>query len=171
MQSEVRLRPITENDIPVSADVYADSRAEEMSQSGWPQAEIDNFLKMQFDLQHKQYVEHYPGAKLDLIVVAEQAVGRFYVHRTSKEIRIMDIAVLRSWRKKGIASILLKQIIAESEETQLLLSLHVEYNNPILPYYERLGFVKGELRGVYYYMERRPQVLNESKDASNRVYT
>lgn len=154
MNEHITLRPIEEKDVPISAMVYADSRAEEMAPSGWPQDEIDKFLAQQFEFQHKQYKEHYIGADFDLIAVDGQDVGRLYVHRTKKEIRIMDIAVLRPWRKKGIGGYLLKQIIAESEEKQLLLSLHVEHNNPIMPYYERLGFVKGELRGVYYYMER-----------------
>lgn len=156
MENTITLRTMEEQDIPFSAKVYADSRAEEMEPSGWSQNEIDGFLAQQFEFQHKQYTEHYQGADFYIIVVDNQDVGRLYVNRTSSEIRIMDIAVLRPWRKRGIGGYLLNQLIEESDKKQLLLSLHVEHNNPIRPYYEHLGFVKDGLHGIYYYMERMP---------------
>jgi len=45
------------------------------------------------------------------------------------------------------------------------LSLHVEENNPAMGLYERLGFKKGALTGVYYFMERpAAKHLNKSKE-------
>lgn len=162
MNNTITLQSSTNQDLDFLRQVYADSRAEEMSRSGWPQANIDQFLGMQFELQHKQYQEHYSGADFDLILADREPIGRLYVHRTSSEIRIMDIAILTPWKRRGIGSWLLKQLIAESVEKKLPLGLHAESNNPILPYYERLGFVKGELRGVYYYLERPPRILQDN---------
>jgi ribosomal protein S18 acetylase RimI-like enzyme len=47
-------------------------------------------------------------------------------------------------------------LIAEADQKQVTLSLHVEHNNPAMGLYERLGFEKKDLVGIYYFMSRPP---------------
>ncbi len=150
------LRPEEGKDEAFLRQLYASTRAEEMAMTGWEQQQINEFLNMQFDLQHKQYVQNYLGARFDIILMDKDRAGRLYVQRGKAEMRIIDIALLPKFRRLGIGSKLMSDLITEANEKQLPLSLHVEYNNPALGLYERLGFIKGELRGVYYYMERPP---------------
>ncbi|NTV52628.1 MAG: GNAT family N-acetyltransferase [Candidatus Firestonebacteria bacterium] len=130
-----------------------------MTGTGWPDDEIELFLRMQFDLQQKHYQAHYPGADFQVIWADTRPIGRLYVHRTASEIRIMDIALLPEQRRQGIGTELLLTLIGESEAKGIPLTLHVEGNNPIRAYYARLGFVPGESRGIYCFMERRPGAL------------
>lgn len=136
--------------------VYASTRAEELAPTGWSAEEIDDFLRMQFNLQHEQYIENYPSARFEIILLDNTPVGRLYVNRMEKDIRVMDIALLPNYRQRGIAAKIFTDLIAEADRDGRTLSLHVEMNNPILAYYTRLGFVVKADVGVYHFMERRP---------------
>ncbi len=152
----IELRPAAGKDEEFLYRVYADTRIDEITVNGWTGEEVEAFLRQQFSLQHRQYHEHYEGAQFDIILYNKAPAGRLYVYRGKKEIRIMDIALLREFRRQGVGSKLMDDLIAEADEKQLPLNLHVEHNNPAMGLYEQLGFEKGELRGVYYFMERPP---------------
>jgi ribosomal protein S18 acetylase RimI-like enzyme len=153
----IDFRPITDKDLDFLSKVYADTRADEMAVSGWEQEKIDEFLKMQFNIQHKQWMENYKGAQFDIILYNKAPAGRLYVLRKEDDIRIIDIALFRQFQRQGIGSKIMNDLITEADEKQVKLSLHVEHNNPAMGLYERLGFKKGELIGVYYFMERPPK--------------
>jgi ribosomal protein S18 acetylase RimI-like enzyme len=150
--------PIRETaaDLEFLYNVYASTRAEEMALTGWDEQQIEEFLRMQFNLQHQQYRQNYENAVFDIIRYHKVPVGRLYVDRRQDDIRIVDIALLTEYRRKKIGSKILKELIAEADEKNVNLSLHVEQNNPALGLYERLGFAQKEQRGIYYFMVRPP---------------
>jgi len=160
--SLISFRPIKETaeDLEFLYLVYASTRAEEMAMAGWSEKEVEDFLRMQFDLQHRQYMRNYKNARFEVILYDKIPVGRLYVDRRDNDIRIIDIALLPEFRRQGIGSTIMKNLVYEADEKQVTLSLHVEYNNPAMGLYERLGFKKGELSGIYYYMERLPELKN-----------
>jgi ribosomal protein S18 acetylase RimI-like enzyme len=153
-------RPIRDSkeDLEFLFAVYASTRAEEMALTGWQALEIENFLRSQFELQHKQYLQNYRNGAFDIILYHKMPVGRLYVDRRPDDIRIVDIALLKEYRRQGIGSKIMKELIAEAEEKKVNLSLHVEHNNPAMGLYERLGFAKKELVGIYYFMVRPPSL-------------
>jgi GNAT superfamily N-acetyltransferase len=114
------------------------------------------FLTQQFEAQHHHYQHNYPGARLDLILDGEQPVGRLYVARWEKEIRIMDIALLPEHRNGGIGSFLLGELLHEASVVGKILSIHVERYNPALRLYQRLGFRIDEDKGVYLLLVAQP---------------
>lgn len=149
-----QLRPFTQDDLVFLYQVYAGTRQEEMARTGWSETQVDEFLRMQFQLQHVQYQENFPRAAFDIIHVDDTAVGRLYVDRGPRDILIIDLALLPAFRRQGIGSAIFRDLIDESEKTCLPIRLHVEHENPIIPYYKRLGFSQIDDTGVYYYMER-----------------
>lgn len=150
----IDFRPIADDDMELLYRIYADTRYDDIVQSGWTIEEIDRFLREQFQLQHIQYAANYKDAQFDIIHYQNKPAGRLYVHRKEDDIRIIDIALLREFRRKGIGSRIMKALMKESDEKNLPLSLHVEQDNPAMGLYERLGFKKGHLIGIYYFMER-----------------
>jgi ribosomal protein S18 acetylase RimI-like enzyme len=154
LEKMLNLRPETEHDAEISYRVFASTRLEEMALTGWPEPEIERFLRSQFDMQTRHYRQHYPGAEFTLICQDELPVGRLYLHRSPEEWRLMDIALLTEYRRQGIGRQLLQTLLAEADQKKMPVTLHVEMNNPILPYYQRLGFQEVELRGIYWYMQR-----------------
>lgn len=152
---DVTLRPATGADRPFLARVYASTREEELACTNWSEAEKASFCQSQFDAQASHYQLHYTGAEYHVVLCGGGAAGRLYVVRWTKEIRIMDIALLPEFRRRGIGSALLNDLIAEAKDSGRILSIHVERFNPALKLYSRLGFVMAEDKGVYLLMERR----------------
>lgn len=152
----IGFRPLTEADSEFSYKVYAATRSEEMAVTGWSAAQIDAFLRMQFNLQHTQYRQNYPRAAFELILLDGIPVGRLYVDRQKKQIIVIDIALLPEFRGCGAGGRIMRNLTAEADRHGVSMSLHVEQHNPIIAFYQRLGFKEKGMYGIYYHMERNP---------------
>jgi len=151
----LHLRAVVQADEPFLFELYASTREEELAVVDWPESAKTQFLRMQFEAQSRHYRQHYPGATLDVIEIRGEPVGRLYVHRGRKDIRIMDIALLPAHRGRGLGTALLRTLMAEAEQSGRSLSIHVEIFNPARRLYQRLGFVEVDDVGVYKLMEYR----------------
>ena len=152
----ISLRPVTATDADFLCAVYASTRADELAVTDWSDEQKAEFCKMQFTAQDAHYRQHYPTAEFSVVEHDGTPAGRLYVDRWSKEIRIMDIALLPTHRRHGIGTGLLRALMDEARAGNKLLSIHVERMNPALRLYERLGFKIAEDKGVYLLMEWTP---------------
>jgi ribosomal protein S18 acetylase RimI-like enzyme len=143
---------VAEGDREFLVELYGSVRERELAHVPWDEDMRRAFIEQQFTAQDAHYREHYPGATLDVIEVDDEPAGRLYVHRGPRDIRIMDIALAPAFRGRGIGSGLLHALIAEAEESDRMLSIHVELNNPARRLYERLGFRPAGEHGVYVLM-------------------
>lgn len=153
---DVILRQACDEDAEFLRVLYASTREEELAVTGWSADQKRDFCRSQFEAQTAHYREHYPLAEYGVIEKAGQSLGRLYVNRGAKEIRIMDLALLPEWRGRGIGTLLLKSLQDEAVSLGKGLSIHVEKFNPALRLYERLGFVVQEDRGVYFLLSYTP---------------
>ena len=151
----VRLRETTPEDDAFLRDVYAGTRAEELSVTDWNDEQKRAFTDQQFTAQDAYYREHYRTAQFLVIERDGVPAGRLYVDRWKKEIRIMDIALLPEHRGMGIGTQILRELQEEARTAGKALSIHVEKFNPALRLYERLGFRAVEDKDVYLLMEWR----------------
>ncbi len=163
------LRSIRPEDQPFLYKVYASTRLEELAPLGWSADQQAAFLTQQFNAQHQYYQANYPGGEFHIILVNDQPAGRLYVDRRIGEIRIVDIALLPEYRNGGIGSRLLNDLLAEGAQAGKLVSIHVEKFNPALRLYERLGFSISDDRGVYWFMEWKPQEVNGAVSTEQRA--
>lgn len=156
VKEKLTFRPITEQDTEFLYLVYAGTRDEEIAITGWSEEQKQEFLHMQFNLQHTQYLQNYRDAAFEIILVDNVPAGRLYVDRREKEIRLIDLALLPEFRRQGIGTAILKDLIAESDEKNLPLNFHVERFNPARRLYERVGFKMKEDKGMHFFMEKAP---------------
>lgn len=157
----VSLRPVTEPDGEFLLSVFASTRADELALVPWTQAQKDAFLRMQFAAQTSHYAQHYAaGATFEVVLVDGEPAGRLIVHRGPREVRIVDIALLPHFRGKGVGTRLLSPILAEADAKGLAVSIYVEFNNPALRLYTRLGFVKVGEHGLSLLMDRQPKTAS-----------
>jgi ribosomal protein S18 acetylase RimI-like enzyme len=151
------LRPIQDEDLVVLNEIYGSTREEELKQvTHWSDQEKQGFIQQQFMAQHEYYQKNYIGAGFYLIVKNETPIGRLYIHENYQEkvVRIIDIAILPNWQKKGIGKSILEDILAKGNSLKRNVSIHVEAFNPAKHLYERLGFEKiSETNGVYHLMQ------------------
>lgn len=161
---KISFRKVNEDDFPFLRKVYRSTREEELSQANMSEDDKSRFIELQFNAQHTHYSQAYKNAEFNLILLDDKPAGRLYIWRTETQIRIMDIALLPNFQGKGVGSKILQSIIQESEKSGKKVTIHVEYFNPALRLYERLGFKKVDDSGIYYYMERLPKtfIANES---------
>lgn len=151
----VRLRPASAGDEDFLRSVYAATRAEELAPTDWSDEQKAAFCQQQSIAQEAHYRAHYPTAEYDVIERDGVGIGRLYVDRWAKEIRIMDISLLPEARGVGIGTQLLTELQAEAKAAGKSLTIHVEKFNPARHLYERLGFREIEDKGVYLLMESR----------------
>ena len=154
--AKVTLRPMVEDDLPFLRQVYSGTRTEELQQTGWDDSEKESFLQMQFDAQHSHYLKHFPHASFEIIEKEGRPIGRLYLDRRPKEVRIIDIALLPEERGAGIGGALMQQVLDEAAAVGKPVRIHVERNNPAMRLYDRLGFQEIEDQGVYWLMEWAP---------------
>lgn len=153
----IELRAIEAGDAEFLYAVYAGTRAEELAPLGWSHAQLETFLRMQFEAQRRDYWTNYDTSRFHIVVCAGVPAGRLYVERRSEELLIVDIAVLAEFQNRGIGSALLENLFVEADAAQMPLRIHVEYNNRAQRLYRRLGFeFVGEASGIHRLMERRP---------------
>ena len=149
----VTFRSITAADTEFLYRVYASTRTEELAVVDWPEAQKDAFLRAQFEAQHLAYQGTYRDADFLVILRGDQAIGRLYLARGEREIRVVDIALLPECRNTGLGTAILTDILAEATQVGQRVSVHVEMFNPAQRLYERLGFRRVAEHGVYYLME------------------
>src|ERR1051325_6163687 len=136
MDESLSLRPITPEDEPFLARLYASTRAEELAQTNWSEEQKAMFCRMQFNAQTADYRANYPDASLQVIERGGAAAGRLLVLRSDEAVHVIDISLLPEHRGKGIGTKLLKELQAEAKTAGKPLTIHVERFNPALRLYQ-----------------------------------
>lgn len=124
-----------------------------MELAPWDAAQKDIFLRSQFHAQRVHYEKYFPQAAHDIILWGDRPAGRLYVDRTGEAIHIVDIALLSEYRRAGVGTALLSDLLREARDSGKVVRIHVEKQNPALRLYERLGFQIQNDTGVYFLME------------------
>lgn len=166
MTEYISFRPIEEKDMEFLYQVYASTREKELLQLDWDAAKKEAFLRMHFTAQHQHYQKYYAEAEYSVILVDGVLAGRLYLDRRKDEIRIIDIALLPSYRGRGLGTSILKDIQAEGCKKGLPVRINVEQFNPAMGLYNKLGFKKVGDAGVYNLMEWVPEKKGEKGDGS-----
>ncbi|MCU1265477.1 MAG: family N-acetyltransferase [Acidobacteria bacterium] len=147
------LRPVTPADQDFLFAVFASTRSEELSLSGWDDTQKQAFLAMQFNAQSRQYSMSYPDADSSIVLLEDLSVGRFLVDRSGKDIILVDIALLPEQCNGGIGTSLIQSLLIEAASAQKHVSLHVLRGSAAARLYERLGFTVVGDDGVYLEMK------------------
>ncbi|HEV3040873.1 MAG TPA: GNAT family N-acetyltransferase [Candidatus Angelobacter sp.] len=140
------------------------TRQQEFAGLGWPPAQLEAFLRMQFNNQQRWYQTAYPEAEHRIILSDGQPIGRILVNHTSESVLLVDIALLPEHQNRGIGAKYLRELIEQSEKAGVPVRLQVLKTNPAQHLYERLGFVKTGEDELYLQMERRNREIGSSGD-------
>jgi ribosomal protein S18 acetylase RimI-like enzyme len=162
----VALRPETAADLALSRAIYAATREQELARVPWTPVQREAFLAQQFDAQRQHYRAHHPRAQWSIVMVDGADAGRLYLDQAPDTLLLIDIALLPTYRGRGIGRRLMAGVMALAEQAGIAVQLHVEHDNPALDWYRRLGFVVDGDTGVYWRMRRPPVAVARSEVAA-----
>lgn len=149
------LRLVRPEDQDFLFKLYASTRAQEIAAFGWPAAQQEAFLRMQFMAQQRSYESAYPQAEHQIVEQNGMPVGRIMVHRENDFARLVDISLLAEYCGQGIGSELISALMEQCAGDGATLKLQVRQANPAVRLYERLGFIRAGEDAMYIQMERR----------------
>lgn len=162
--ANITLRPADESDRGFLLVVYAHTRAAELQLVDWTDDQKAAFVRQQFEAQNTHYRSQYDDASFLVVEVDGEPAGRLYLARIDAEVRVMDIALLPSFQRRGIGERVLRGVLNDAAREGLRVGIHVERFNPARRLYARLGFVEvGEPGPVYLKMEWTPPVGGTSQ--------
>ena len=153
-----------DRDLPFMRQLYGSTRAQELAQVPWDDAQKSQFLDFQFHAQHSYYQSQFPDAHRWLITLEGKPIGRLYLDRREAELRLIDIALLPAHCGAGYGGTLLRAVQQLGADRSCAVSIHVEQNNPALRLYQRIGFREVETQGIYHLMRWDPPNA-QAKDA------
>lgn len=150
---QITLRPVSDTDFPFLLTVYGSIREDELMLTGWSEQEKLSFIQMQFDAQHRAY-SLYTDTEFLVIAYAGKDVGRLYLQHQKNALHIVDISLLKEYRRRGIGYVLLSALFAKANSQGKVVQIHVEKNNPAMRLYQRLGFLPVQDKGLYLKLAR-----------------
>ncbi len=150
----ISLRAVCPGDEDFLFHLYATTREEELALVPWDDAQKNAFLRMQYAAQKSDYELRLREAEHSIVHRDGVPVGRIWIHRSSDEIRLLDIIIAPEHRNSGIGSFLLRSLIAESKKDGRPLRHMVHLGNTsAIRLYQRLGFTIVGEAGMHYLME------------------
>lgn len=135
----MQLRLATPTDQPWLLALYASTC--EQALALLDQDSRDAFVGLQFKAQHDGYTSRYPAAQQQIIECDGLPVGRLWILQDPREILVLDISLLPSWRGRGLGTRCLQSLLSQARRDGRALRLHVAATNPARRLYERLGLV------------------------------
>ena len=143
----IEQREVLPDDEHFLRELYHSTRIDEVKAFGWNEGEQTSFLDMQFRMQQGSYKMQFPNAEQRIILCDGEAAGRLIIDRSEADLSLTDIAILPAFRRRGIASRLIKQLQTEAPSIKLSVD---KQNDAARRVYEKHGFViTGENEFMY----------------------
>jgi ribosomal protein S18 acetylase RimI-like enzyme len=152
----ISLRPFRPDDQDFLFTLYSSTRLHEIAGLGWPEAQQEMFLRMQFTAQQRWYESVYGQSEHQIVELDGRSIGHQMVLRENDSVLLVDISLLVEHRGRGIGGGLVRDLIRQCTSDHIPLRLRVLKTNPALRLYERLGFIHTGEDQMYLQMERRP---------------
>jgi len=138
--STLHIRDAGAADVAFFASLYRSTRDDLLALSVDPSV-IDGLIAMQHRLQVAGYRNSYPQAVYQVLERDGVAVGRLVTAAVDGVIRVVDIAVLPSARRTGVAADALRRLQAQAAGAGHAVVLSVRQDNVAARHlYEALGF-------------------------------
>jgi len=128
LSPDFNLRPVHEHDQEFIATLYRSTR-EDLLVLPMDPIFIDNLVRSQQQTHALGVQQHYPNAQTKVLEYQGQLLGRMIFERTTGDIHLIDIAILPSAHRQGLARTMLQYLQQQAGTHQASLSLRVFKNN------------------------------------------
>lgn len=149
-------------DCEILFSLYEQTRADEVSQFGWPAEQQRAFLEMQFRQREAAYKLQFPQAETKIIVENDQIAGSMTVEFSSSGISLIDVALFPDFQRKGIGSAVVGGLQAQAKKLAVPIILHVDrYNSGALRFYLSKGFEITDQSQINYTLKWNSAITKE----------
>jgi len=152
----IAMRPATKDDEAFLRELFHDDRR--ATYDALPSENVREILDQQYDARREHYRRVYPQAEELIIEVDGTPCGRFLLDVDASALTVVDMAVKRAHRGRGISTAVLLHLQERAQSTNCRIELYVEQNNRARRLYARLGFREESGDGVFIAMAWRPKV-------------
>ena len=160
----ITLVPIVPEHKELVYDLFRDIHPELTGIQGMAEGQLEDLLRLQFDMRQAQFGELYPNAERSLIVLDGVPIGYVYTD-TGDDIRVIEIGVLKHYRRNGIGSYIIRTLIDKANAEGKNISLQVLwFNHSACQFYQKLGFTLIHNNGIAYEMKYWCNTKNPSID-------
>lgn len=136
------LRPEVEADAAFRLALFRTSRGPGWDQLPLPSDMLARIMEQQFQAQTQGYRAAYPQARLEIVTLDAEPVGRLATDRGAEALHLIDIAVVPERRGQGIGGAILRTLMDEAAAAGTPVTLQVARDNLAAQrLYHRLGFV------------------------------
>lgn len=146
-------------DAPFLYSLYVSTRRHEVQSWGWADAQVTEFLGMQWKLQQRSYQAQYPNANDLLVICNNVPAGRCLLQETASGLHLIDFALLTEFRNRGLGARVLRLLQRHATELQAPLELSVALHNPAQRLYHRHGFTETSRSDTHITMRWLPPVV------------
>lgn len=137
----LELRPERDADAAFRFALFCESQAPAWDLLQIDPAMRDRLMRHQFEAQIAGYRAAFPAAQFSIITLDGRPVGRIVVDRPGTFLRIVDQAISRDLRGRGIGSAVMRTLTDEAARAGVAVRLSVMSGNAAaLRLYLRLGF-------------------------------
>jgi GNAT superfamily N-acetyltransferase len=133
-------RPVQGADDPFLRCLYANSRAEQMRETGWSPSRCRAYLDEQFEFQQRHFLARHPDALFLLLVLEGQPIGRLSWHATPGRATLIELCLAPTWRRRGVGSRVLAWLAEAADRRGQVIGLHIDRDNPACRLARRFGF-------------------------------
>src|SRR5690349_17222803 len=112
--NKISLRPADSNDEVFLYELYYNTHAGDFATAGLEEAQLRALMKLQFAARQRHYEIAFPGADHQIVLCDSNPVGRMLVFHSSREVRLVDIAMSASHRGSGIGTSLVRKLCDEA---------------------------------------------------------
>ncbi|KAJ50727.1 GNAT superfamily N-acetyltransferase [Clostridium tetanomorphum] len=117
--------------------------------SNIPEEQKEAVIAQQFAIEKQQLMMIYPEAELNIIFSDGKAIGRIYIYYGKNTDRILEIGLLKEYRRQGIGQSVIREVIEKAVDREKTVSLQVTwFNRDACRLYQKLGFQIVENKGV-----------------------
>ena len=118
------VRPATADDDAFLYDVFCTTWEHEAA--ALPNRNlVQHFLRIQYTAQGRKFAQRFPGHERWVVLHGDQPAGRFFLHRATSILHIVELTLLPQFRSLGIGSALLRGVMDEAAAAGQTVSLRV----------------------------------------------
>jgi ribosomal protein S18 acetylase RimI-like enzyme len=136
----ISLRPVVAPDDDAFLEELYFSARDDLHDLFVDSEETRQLILMQQKAQATGYKQEFPNATYEVILFDGERAGRIVIDRSQISLAIIDIALLPSFRNRGIGSCLLDSVIEECRGHERPCELSVFKTNRAIKLYLRKGF-------------------------------